>query len=326
MESLKGHRALVIGGAGFIVSHVVDLLTEEDVGEIIVYDDFSRGRAENLERALRDPRVSIFEMGGNILHRDLLNAAMRGVDDVVHLAALWLLHCQEYPRSAFEVNIGGTFNVLEACVANRIKRLVFSSSASVYGDALEIPMTEEHPFNNHTLYGATKIAGEQLCRAFHSRYGLNYVALRYMNVYGPRQDARGAYTSVIMQALERIEQGERPVIHGDGSQSYDFISVGDVARANVVAFKSRSTDEAFNIGTGVRTSINELVRELLDLTGSTLAPEYLPQAQAFVQHRVGSTEKAERSLGFRAEVSLREGLEALIAWRQRDRALVREAR
>lgn len=314
--NLKGSRVLVIGGAGFIGSHVVDLLTQEEVESIVIYDDFTRGCLDNLKTALRDPRVAIFELGGNILHIDLLSAAMRDVDYVFHLAALWLLHCQDYPRSAFEVNIRGTFNVLEACVANNVKRLVYSSSASVYGDALQVPMTEDHPFNNRTFYGATKIAGEQMCHVFYHRYGLEHVALRYMNVYGPRQDERGAYTTVIMKALDRINRGEAPIVYGDGSQSYDFVYVGDVARANVMAMTAPATDEAFNIGTGVRTTIKELVGELLDLTGSSLLPEYRPQAQPFVQHRVGSTEKAERLLGFRAEVPLRKGLEELLAWRQ----------
>lgn len=313
---LKGQRVLVIGGAGFIGSHVVDLLTQEEVAQVIVYDDFSRGSVKHLDAALRDPRVAICELGGNILHADVLNAAMRDVDCVVHLAALWLLHCQDYPRSAFEVNVRGTFNVLEACVANKVKRLVYSSSASVYGDALQVPMTEEHPFANRTFYGATKIAGEQMCRAFSHRYGLEYVALRYMNVYGPRQDDRGAYTNVLMKTLDRIDEGQPPLIYGDGSQSYDFIFVGDAARANVMALKASATDEAFNIGRGVHTTLNELVRELLDLTGSLLLPEYRPQGETFVQHRVGSTEKAEQLLGFRAEVPLREGLQELIEWRK----------
>jgi UDP-glucose 4-epimerase len=313
---LAGKRILVIGGAGFIGSHVVDALTASDAASVIVYDDFTRGRRENLSAALRDPRVSVFDLGGNILHPDLLRTAMQGVDAVVHLAALWLLHCHDYPRSAFEVNVAGTFNVLEACVAAGVTRLVYSSSASVYGDAVDVPMTEDHPFNNKTFYGATKIAGEQMCRAFHHRYGLEYVALRYMNVYGPRQDDRGAYTSVIMKVLERLDRGQAPIVYGDGSQAYDFVDVRDVAHANVAALTSAVTDDAFNVGTGVRTTIRDLVGHLIRLTGSTVEPEFRPQALAFVQQRVGSTAKAEKALDFRATIALEDGLRDLIAWRR----------
>jgi len=311
---LRGRRVLVIGGAGFIGSHVVEQLVREDVGEIIVYDDFTRGTAKNLETALRDPRVKIFELGGNILHTDLLDTAMKGVDCVFHLAALWLLHCNDFPRSAFEVNIRGTFNVLEACVANQVGRLIYSSSASVYGDAVEIPMTEEHPFNNRTFYGATKVAGEQMCRAFHQRYGLDYVGLRYMNVYGPRQDERGAYTSVIMKVLERIGRAQRPIVFGDGSQTYDFISVADVARANVLAAKADVTDRCYNVGRGIGTMVRDLVGELLRLTGSRLEIEYQPAGQTFVTQRIGSTDSAKRDLGFEAQIDLTQGLQDLIDW------------
>ena len=210
---IRGRRILVIGGAGFIGSHVVDELTKEDVKEIIIYDNFCRGTMENLRNALRDPRVKIFEVGGDICQIDILDSEMKGMDCVVHLAALWLLQCYEYPRAAFEVNIRGTFNVLEACVKHHIGKLIYSSSASVYGDAVEIPMTEEHPFNNKTFYGATKIAGEQMCRAFYHRFGLSYVALRYMNVYGPRQDYKGAYIAVIMKILDRLDQVLTPIVY-----------------------------------------------------------------------------------------------------------------
>jgi UDP-glucose 4-epimerase len=316
---LRGRRVLVIGGAGFIGSHVVEQLVREDVGEIIVYDDFTRGTAKNLETALRDPRVKIFDLGGNILHTDLLDTAMKGVDCVFHLAALWLLHCNDFPRSAFEVNIRGTFNVLEACVANRVGRLIYSSSASVYGDAVEIPMTEEHPFNNRTFYGATKVAGEQMCRAFHQRYGLDYVGLRYMNVYGPRQDERGAYTSVIMKVLERIGHAQRPLVYGDGSQTYDFISVTDVARANVLAAKADVTDRCYNVGRGVGTTVRDLVGELLRLTGSPLEIGYQPAGQTFVTHRIGSIDSAKRDLGFEAQIDLTQGLQDVIDWQARGR-------
>jgi UDP-glucose 4-epimerase len=311
---LTGRRVLVIGGAGFIGSHVVDQLVQEGVAEIVIYDDFTRGRQEHLQGALADPRVKVFELGGNVLHRDLLGTAMKGVDVVFHLAALWLLHCHDYPRSAFEVNVAGTFNVLEACVAQGVKRLVYSSSASVYGDAVETPMTEEHPFGNRTFYGATKIAGEQMCRAFHHRYGLDYVGLRYMNVYGPRQDERGAYTSVIMKVLDRVGQGQPPIVFGDGSQTYDFVYVTDVARANVLAAKSDATDRCYNVGRGIGTSVRQLVEQILALTNCTLPIDYHAAGPTFVTHRIGSTDGAKRDLGFEAQIDLAEGLRQLIAW------------
>jgi len=312
---LRGKRALVIGGAGFIGSHLTEALTQEDLREILVYDNFTRGRAENLETALRDPRVKVFELGGDVLHTDVLDTAVRGIDCVFHLAALWLLHCHDYPRSAFDVNVRGTFNVLEACVRNGVQRLVYSSSASVYGDAVEEPMTEDHPLNNTNFYGATKVAGEQMCRAFHHRYGLDYVALRYMNVYGPRQDYQGAYIAVIMKMLDRLDQGLPPVVYGDGSQAYDFVYVGDCARANVAAARAATSDRCYNVGTGVRTTVKELAQLLLDLTGSRLPIHYEPGGLTFVKNRVGSTERAKRELAFDAQVDLRQGLGALAAWR-----------
>ena len=199
---IRGKKFLVIGGAGLIGSHTVDKLIKEDIGEVIIYDNFVRGTQENLANALKDPRVSIFDIGGDICQTDILNHAFKGIDGVFHFAALWLLQCHEFPRSAFNVNINGTFNILEACVANDIQRLVYSSSASVYGDAVEEPMTEDHPFNNQNFYGATKICGEAMARSYHSRYGLDFVGLRYMNVYGPRQDYHGAYIAVIMKMLD----------------------------------------------------------------------------------------------------------------------------
>jgi UDP-glucose 4-epimerase len=218
------------------------------------------------------------------------------------------------------VNVGGTFNVLEGCVRNGIQRLVFSSSASVYGDAVEVPMTEDHPFNNRTFYGASKIAGEQMCRAFHHRYGLDYVGLRYMNVYGPRQDYKGAYIAVIMKILDRLDKGLPPIVYGDGSQSYDFIYVGDVGHANVCALKSNATDAFYNIGMGTRTTIRELCELILEITGSSLGIQYEPAGQTFVTNRVGSTDRAKRDLAFEAEIGLREGLTRLIQWRKKHRA------
>lgn len=317
---LTGSKVLVIGGAGFIGSHVVAELLKTDVGEVVIYDNFARGKRSHIAPYFSDPRCKLYASGGDIREIDLLNDAMQGVDGVIHLAAMWLLHCKDFPRTAFHVNIEGTFNVLEACVKNNVKRLVYSSSASVYGDAAEVPMTESHPFNNRNFYGASKIAGEAMCRAFHDRYGLSYVGLRYMNVYGPHQDQTAAYTGVIPIMLNKIDANEPPVINGDGTQAYDFIDVEDVARCNVLALQAEVTDEFYNVGSGVQTSIKQLCDLILELRQSNLKVIYKPysadDARRMVQNRIGCPKKAEQDLGFTYRHSLREGLERLIAWRE----------
>jgi UDP-glucose 4-epimerase len=323
---MRGKRLVVIGGAGLIGSHAVDQLVREDVREIVIYDNFVRGTPENIAGALKDPRVKVFEAGGDIGQTDILDAAIKGADGVFHFAALWLLQCHEYPRAAFDVNIRGTFNVLEACVANKVQRLVYSSSASVYGDAVEEPMTEDHPFNNKNFYGATKIAGEAMARAFHHRYGLNVVGLRYMNVYGPRQDYRGAYIAVIMKMLDAIDRGEGPTILGDGSEAFDFVAVEDCGRANLCAMKAATVDRFYNVGTGKRTSLKELAEILLNLTGCNQPVKYAPRSQAtLVRNRIGSPRRAKAEIGLNAQVPLEDGLRQLIAWRKAHMAEV-EAR
>src|SRR5688572_4522876 len=323
---LKGSKLVLVGGAGLIGSHTVDRLLREDVREIIVYDNLVRGTPESLGRALADPRVRVFDIGGDILQTDILDAALDGADGVFHFAALWLLQCHEYPRSAFDVNVRGTFNVMEACVKQGVKRLVYSSSASVYGDAVAEPMTEDHPFNNQNFYGATKIAGEAMLRAYHHRYGLDYVGLRYMNVYGPRQDYRGAYIAVIMKMLDAIDRGDSPTILGDGSEAFDFVAVEDCALANVRAMQASASDRFYNVGTGTRTSLKELAELLIELTGSTRPINYAPRSTAtLVRNRIGSPVRASEEIGFTAEVGLREGLERLIEWRASHKAEV-EAR
>ncbi len=316
MPDIKGKNILVIGGAGFIGSHVVDRILREDINKVIIYDNFVRGTVDNIENALKDPRARVFEAGGDILQTDILNAAMKECDMVIHLAALWLLQCYDYPHAAFDTNIRGTFNVLEACRDNKIERLVYSSSASVYGDAVQIPMTEEHPFNNRTFYGATKIAGEAMARAFYERYAVNYIGMRYMNVYGPRQDYKGTYIAVIMKILDNLDQNKPPIVYGDGSQAYDFIYVEDTAEANVLGLKADTVDTFYNVGMGVKTSIKELAESLLKITGSKLEIEYRPEGKTFVTNRIGSTEKAEKEIGFKAKTNLEEGLRKLIVWRK----------
>ena len=317
--NLSGCNILVIGGAGFIGSSVVQELLKCNVAQVTVFDNFTRGKLDYISQSLNDPRCRIWPHGGDIRDVDLLDDAMKEVDVVVHLAAMWLLHCRDYPRTAFHVNIEGTFNVLEACVRNNVKRLIYSSSASVYGDAVEVPMSETHPFNNRNFYGATKIAGEAMCRAYYDRYGLEYVGLRYMNVYGPRQDQHAVYSGVIPVMLNNIDEGKAPSVNGDGSQAYDFIYVDDVARANICAMKSDIVDQFYNVGTGVQTSIKDLCDTILDLKNSGLKVQYKPYAaddsRQLVQNRIGCPRLAKDNLGFEYEFSLREGLEKLISWR-----------
>ncbi len=311
---LDSRKLVLVGGAGFIGSHLVEALLADGATNIVVFDNFMRGTRENLAEAMKSGRVELVE--GDILDYPSLEKVVSGAHGVFHLAASWLLQCVDEPRQGLQANIVGTFNVMEACKQAKVKRLVFSSSASVYGNALHKQMSEDHPLNNRTFYGATKIAGEQLLRSYNEMSGFEYVALRYFNVYGPRQDYSGAYVSVIMKVLDKLDAGERPIVYGDGSQAYDFIYVGDIARANVLAMKASVTDEPLNVCTGKKTSIRELVNMLCELSGSKLEPEYRPAAQQFVTDRLGDPTKCKELLGFEPTVSLRDGLKKLIAWRK----------
>tara|TARA_B100000700_G_C14944562_1_gene808511 strand:- start:453 stop:1436 length:984 start_codon:yes stop_codon:yes gene_type:complete len=316
---LKGKKFVLVGGAGLIGSHTLDCLLNEDIKEIVIYDNFVRGSEENIKDALHDSRVKVFEDGGDILQKDVLLRALDGADGVFHFAALWLLHCHEYPRTAFKVNVEGTLNVMEACIERNVKRLVYSSSASVYGDALFEPMDENHPFNNKNFYGATKIASEAMMRAFHHRYGLDYVGLRYMNVYGPRQDYKGAYMAVIMKMLDSIDRGEGPTVFGDGSETFDFIAAHDCGLANVRSMESNATDDYYNIGTGVGTSLRELAEIILDITNCKQDINYLPRSEAtLVTNRVGSTKKSADEINFVSTISLKDGLKDLVKWRDKE--------
>lgn len=321
--NLKDARIVLIGGAGFVGSHIVDRLLQEPVREIVVFDNFVRGTRDNLDLARKNSRLQVVE--GSITEKDAVRSAIGHADGVFLLASLWLGECVSDPRSAWEVNTLGTWNVVEACRDLGVKRIVFSSSASVYGNPSFTPMTEEHPFNNRTTYGATKIANEQMLRSIYDQHQLPYVGLRYMNIYGPRMDYYGTYVSVIMKVLDRIFAGKAPVIFGDGTQVYDFIYVEDVAEANVLAMKAECADEFFNVGCGIGTTINELVEHLLTLTDSTLRPEHRAQEQSFVTYRIGSVEKAQRLLGFRASTPLVDGLRRVVAWRRSETATPTQA-
>ena len=320
MKKLENSKVLVIGGSGFIGGFVVSELLKSGVKEVVIYDNFARGKSDNIIESLKDSRCSVYALGGDVRELDILDSAMKGVDYVFHLAAMWLLHCKDFPRTAFDVNIAGTFNVLEACVNNNIKKLIYSSSASVYGDAVEVPMTESHPFNNKNFYGATKIAGEAMATAYNDRYGLEVIGLRYMNVYGPGQDQHAVYSGVVPIMLNKIEAGEQPVINGDGSQAYDFIYVEDIAKSNISALESDVKLGYYNVGSEVQTTIKELCDTILDLKKSDLKVKYMPyskdDARALVQNRIGSRKKAENEINFKYQDSLREGLQKLIDWRK----------
>lgn len=317
-------RVLITGGAGTIGSHIADLLVAPGgpikCEEVVVLDNFVRGRMENLAKAMKSGRIKVVK--GDIRDRVLLEQTMAGVDLLFHQAAIRITQCAEEPRLAFEVLGEGTFNVLEAAVKTKVKKVVAASSASVYGMAEVFPTSESHhPYGNRTLYGALKTLNEGLLRSFNDMYGLNYVALRYFNVYGPRMDIFGVFTEVFIRWMERISRGEPPLILGDGTQTMDFVYVEDIARANILAAVSDATDEVFNVASGTETSLNELAAALLKVMHSDLKPEYGPPRKVNpVSRRIADTSKAAKRLGFRTQVGLEEGLERLVDWWQAEKA------
>ncbi len=315
MNRISGARFLVTGGAGFVGSTIVDQLLEAGAAEVRVLDNFVRGTWSNLSAALETSRTNVIE--GDIRDTGLVDRACEGVDYVFHEAALRITQCADVPREAVDVLIGGTLNVLESAVRHGIKKIVAASSASVYGEPSYLPIDEAHPFNNRTMYGAGKIAGEQLLRAYFTASGLPYVAFRYFNVYGPRMDTVGVYTEVMIRWLDAIEANQPPLIFGTGEQSMDFVYVGDVARANLLALESDVADEVFNVGTGVQTSLKELCSLMLKLNNSSLKPEYREARKVGnVQARRAAIEKARKMLGFSSEVALEQGLSEMIQWKR----------
>ncbi|MDT8912255.1 NAD-dependent epimerase/dehydratase family protein [Amycolatopsis sp. PS_44_ISF1] len=319
---LAGKRILVVGGAGFIGSNVVDRLLKTEVAEVIIYDSLVRGALRNLADASSDSRLTILDDQPDIRDLDRLTEAMAGIDGVFNLAAIGIVASNESPEDAFTINVTGNWNVFRAAAACGVQKVVHSSSASVYGQPQIVPMTEEHPYNNRTLYGANKIAAEHLLLACGELDPLEWVALRYFNVYGPRQDSKGAYTSVLHKVLDRLEAGEPPVIFGDGSQMMDFVHVTDVARANVRAMEADAPSGFFNVCSGTGTTIREVVAMLSDLTGIRIEPVYREAAipANLVTKRIGGPEKSAELLSFSTGVSLEDGLRSLVEWRERSRA------
>lgn len=311
---MQGERYLVTGGAGMVGSAIVDLLVERGAGEVIALDNFVRGRRENLEWARANGPVRVVD--GDIRDRALVAELSEGVDVVFHQAAIRITRCAEEPRLALEVLVDGTFNVVDAAAAAGVRKLVAASSASVYGLASEFPTGERHhPYANDTLYGAAKAFDEGLLRSYRAMRGLDYVALRYFNVYGPRMDVHGAYTEVLVRWMERIEEGRPPLIFGDGSETMDFVCVPDIARANLLAADSALAEEVLNIGSGVETSLAELAAGLLRAMGSELGVEHGPaRAVNGVSRRLADTRRARERLGFEARIGLDKGLAMLVDW------------
>jgi UDP-glucose 4-epimerase len=317
---LHGERVLVTGGAGTIGSHIVDQLVVAGAEEIVVLDNLVRGRMENLAGAIASGPVRVVR--GDIRDADLVYSLVRGVDVVFHQAAIRITQCAAEPRLALEVLVDGTFNVVEAASRHEVSKVVAASSASIYGLAEKFPTTENHhPYANDTLYGAAKTFNEGLLRSFHAMSGLDYVALRYFNVYGPRMDIHGLYTEVLIRWMERIAQGQPPLILGDGSQTMDFIYVEDIARANLLAATANVTDEVFNVASGVETSLLGLAEKLLEVMGRPdLSVEFGPErAVNKVSRRLAETRLAARRIGFEAEVDLERGLERLVSWWRAER-------
>ncbi|MET1076081.1 MAG: NAD-dependent epimerase/dehydratase family protein [Umezawaea sp.] len=313
-QPIAGQRALVTGGAGTIGSAVVDQLVDAGATEVVVLDNFVRGRRENLADALASDRVTIVE--GDINDRDLVGGLTEGIDLVFHLAAIRITQCAEEPRLALECLVDGTFTVLEAAAAANVKKVVASSSASVYGLAESFPTTERHhPYNNDTFYGAAKAFNEGMLRSFHAMNGLDYVALRYFNVYGPRMDVHGLYTEVLIRWMERINNGEPPLIFGDGAQTMDFVHVHDIARANILAARADVTDTVYNIASSQETSLKGLALELLAAMGSDLELEHGPERKVNgVTRRLADIGAAARDLGWKPEIELSDGLRGLVDW------------
>jgi len=318
---ITNSRVLITGGAGFIGSHIADQLVQEGAAEIRIIDNFLRGRRENLSRASASGCVTIIE--GDIGDRRLMAEAMEGIDLVFHQAAIRITQCAQEPRAALEALVDGTFNVVEAAVSTRVKKVLGASSASVYGLADEFPTAEHHhPYNNRTLYGAAKLFNEALLRSFHEMYGLDYLMLRPFNVYGPRMDIYGAYTEVFIRWMERIAAGQPPLIFGDGNQTLDFIHVEDVARAYILAAKTDFTDAVFNVASGEETSLKGLAELLLKVMGSDLRPEYGPERKVNgVPRRLADISRAKKLLDFKPSISLEEGLRGLVDWWRKMRSI-----
>jgi len=313
---IEGGRFLVSGGAGFIGANLVETLLKSGAEQVVIYDNFLRGTLKNVEEAIKDPRTVCIKDGADLRDLNSIQTACERMDGVFHLASLCLGQCQKQPREGLDINVIGTYNLLEACVNTGVKRIMFASSSSVYGNAVYSPMDETHPFRNKNFYGATKIAGEAIIHAFYHAYGLEHLNFRFMNVYGPKQDYEGVYVAVIIKIIDRINQGLPPIIYGNGEQTFDFVYVDDACNSLLLGMESDITTEALNISSGIPTSIKELAEIILNIMDSDLPIEYHKQDETtLVVDRLGSRNKAEEMIGFTASTTLKNGIQKVIDWK-----------
>ncbi len=315
MESkITGKKILITGGAGFIGSYVVEELLLQKPEKIIILDNLIRGSLENMASFIGNSVVEFIE--GDVRDTEQLEQCIKGVDYVFHMAALRINSCAANPAEGFEVMLKATFDVAQLCVKYKIRKVIYSSSASVYGLAQHFPTPEsDNPYDNQTFYGGAKLWGEQLFRSYKFMYNLDYVALRYFNVYGPRMDTDGKYTEVMIKWLDCIRDNKQPLIFGDGSTSMDFVYVKDIAKANIAALVSNTSDNAFNVGYGRETSLKELLDIILKVNNSSLSPKHMPENTVNpVSRRLADLSKASKLLNFKASVSLAEGLKLLSNW------------
>lgn len=313
---IEGKNVLVLGGAGFVGSYITELLLKEDAN-VVVYDNFSRGSLENLKNVKDNSNLKIIT--GDILDKEKLNNTMRNIDIVYNEVALWFSDCEANPAKCIETNFNGLFNALECAVSNNVKKVIFASSASLYGTPEYLPFDEKHPMNDLSFYSTTKIAGERLLKSFNKKYNLNYIVLRYMNIYGPRQDYRRDYTGIVMKTIRSVCNGDKPIIYGSGKQTMDLTYVEDIARANVLVAKSDLPTGVFNISTNKETSVNDLVSEIINRIDSSIIPEYKTTENELIGRRVASYDLAKNCLGYVPQVSLNEGLSKTIEWYENEK-------
>jgi UDP-glucose 4-epimerase len=314
MSKIKGATIFITGGAGFIGSYLTEELLSHQPKKIIILDNFIRGSFENMKNFHNNPVIEFIE--GDIRNTELVEKCIAGTDFVFHMAALRINACAADPKEGFDVMLHATFNIAQLCVKHKVKKVIYSSTASVYGLAQHFPTPEtDNPYNNQTFYGGAKIWGEQLFRSYKFMYGLDYIALRYFNVYGSRMDTDGKYTEVMIKWLDCIRDGKQPAIFGDGTDSMDFVHVKDIAHANILALLSEVTDESFNVGDQVETNLKQLLDKLLKVNNSHLEPVFKPANSVNpVSRRLADISKAKKLLGYTPSISLEEGLKELSSW------------